>query len=71
MEFNANWVFDPSSIVRCAEAAGLTLQKLIVITPSTGPQESVINDVALAELALKPYQLGLFIFKKLQSTNAQ
>ena len=64
VEFNANWVFDPRSIVRCAEAAGMTLQKLIVITPANGPQESPIDSAALAELALQRYQLGLFIFKK-------
>lgn len=64
VEFNANWVFDPRSIVRCAEAAGMTLQKLIVITPTVGPQEAAIDVVALANLALPRYQLGLFIFTK-------
>jgi hypothetical protein len=64
VEFNANWVFDPRSIILCAETAGMTLQKLIVITLANGPQESAIDDAALAELALKRYQLGLFIFTK-------
>lgn len=64
VEFNANWVFDPRSIVRCAEAAGMTLQKLIVITSANGPQEAAINAAALADLALSRYQLGLFIFTK-------
>lgn len=64
VEFNANWVFDPRSIVRCAEAAGMTLQKLIVITPANGPQESAFDAVAFEELALLRYQLGLFIFTK-------
>jgi len=64
VEFNANRVFDPRSIVCCAEAAGMTLQKLIVITPANGPQESAVDSVALAELALQRYQLGLFIFSK-------
>lgn len=64
VEFNANWVFDPRSIIRCAEGVGLVLQKLIVINPENGPQEFSIDAVALADLALKRYQLGLFIFKK-------
>ena len=64
VEFNANWVFDPASIIHCAEAGGMTLQKLIVITPTNGPQESAIDFSSLAKLALQRYQLGLFIFRK-------
>lgn len=64
VEFNANWVFDPRSIVRSAEASGMTLKNLTVITPANGPQEAVINDAVLTNLALQRYQLGLFIFTK-------
>jgi len=64
VEFNANWVFDPRSIVCCAEAAGMMLQKLILITAANGPQEVAIDTFRLAELALPRYQLGLFIFTK-------
>jgi hypothetical protein len=64
VEFNANWVFDPHSIVRCAEAARMTLQKLILITPDQGAQNSAIDAATLAALALPHYQLGLFIFIK-------
>lgn len=64
VEFNANWVFDPRSIVHFAVAAGMTLQKIIVITPERGPQEVAIDAVALAALALPHYQLGLFFFRK-------
>lgn len=64
VEFNANWVFDPRSIVRCGESVGMSLQKLIVITPANGPQESAFDIVALSDLALQRYQLGLFIFTK-------
>ena len=64
VEFNANWVFDPRTIIRCVEAAGMTLQKLTVITPEHGPQESAFDDFILTNLALQPYQLGLFIFTK-------
>ena len=64
VEFNANWVFDPRTIVRCVETGGMTLQKLIVITPANVPQESAIDNEALADLTLQRYQLGLFIFTK-------
>ena len=62
VEFNANWVFDPQRILKCAKAAGLILKKLIIISPESGPHESEINDFTLTEIASKSYQLGLFIF---------
>lgn len=64
VEFNANWVFDPRSIVRCAEAADMSLKRLIVITAAGGLQEAAIDTKALADLALPRYQLGLFTFTK-------
>ena len=64
VEFNANWVFDPRSIVKIAEVSGMMLLKLIVITDTNGPQEVAIDSLALSNLALQRYQLGLFIFKK-------
>lgn len=67
VEFNANWVFDPRSIVRCAVAGGMTLQKLTVITAIHEPKESTIDNAALASLAQQRYQLGLFIFTKTKS----
>jgi hypothetical protein len=65
VEFNANWVFDPRSIVKSAEESRMLLQKLIIITSINKPQEVAIDSVSLANLALQRYQLGLFIFKKL------
>ncbi|MCR2745219.1 DUF268 domain-containing protein [Limnobacter parvus] len=64
VEFNANWVFDPRSILRCAEAADLFLQKLIIINPENGPQELNVDSTALHEFTLQRYQLGLFVFTK-------
>jgi SAM-dependent methyltransferase len=64
VEFNANWVFDPRSIIRSAEENGMMLKKLTVINPNNGQQESAFDDSTLANLALQPYQLGLFIFTK-------
>lgn len=64
VEFNANWVFDPRSIVHCAEMAGMVLQKLIIITQDNGPQKSSVDEATLAKLAMQRYHLGLFTFLK-------
>ena len=64
VEFNANWVFDPRTIIKCAEGSGLALLKLIVITPSNGACETPVDEVTLANLGAVRYQLGLFIFTK-------
>lgn len=65
VEFNASWVFDPRTIMRCTAASGMMLQKLILINAANGPRESAFDAAALADLALQHYQLGLFIFTKL------
>lgn len=63
VEFNANWVFDPRTIIECASNSGLALRKLTVITPE-GAQERPFDDATLSALAARPYQLGLFTFIK-------
>lgn len=42
VEFNANWVFAPRSIVHWAKSVGLTLQKLIIIAQANEPKEWVL-----------------------------
>jgi len=64
VEFNANRVFDPRSIIRCAAKNGMKLDKLFTVTADNGPQASAIDDAALAGLAAQRYQLGMFIFTK-------
>lgn len=64
VEFNANWVFDPNTIINSAQKSGLALKKLITITPKEGPQEVKITDDLLNDLALSSYSLGVFIFEK-------
>jgi hypothetical protein len=64
VEFNANWVFDPRNIVRCAVDAGMTLQKLIVITSAKGAYDSGMDDASLEALSFTDYHLGLFTFIK-------
>ncbi len=66
VEFNANRVFDPRTIIACATGSGLRFEQLTVI----GAGGSVRNlgldadDNALRELASRPYNLGIFVFKK-------
>lgn len=64
VEFNANWVFDPRTIINCAQASGLVLTRLFVIAPIKGVSEVEINSNTLFELSNVPYQLCLFIFRK-------
>jgi hypothetical protein len=64
VEFNANWVFDPRTLLRCTAAGGLTLQKLMVIDRSGGVREAVADAEGLEELAHADYSLGVFVCKK-------
>jgi hypothetical protein len=67
VEFNANWVFDPRRIIRCAEMSGLVIKKLVVIAPSGVPKESALDEAAIDSLASIDYQLGIFTFYKARS----
>jgi hypothetical protein len=64
VEFNANWVFDPRSILQCAAANGLTLERWTVIGSGTGPTEVTATEENVRALALSDYNLGIFVFKK-------
>lgn len=64
VEFNANWVFDPRTIIRNAEANGLRLQKLIVVSSKSGPRDVLPSEETLKELAQSFYNLGIFVFTK-------
>jgi SAM-dependent methyltransferase len=64
VEFNAHRLFDPRTIIRCAESSGLKLEKLTVIG-ATGMVNQVQPDSnALEELAKSSYNLGIFVFIK-------
>lgn len=65
VEFNANWVFDPRTIIMCANQNSLQLEELwsVDVENSTVQQHS-LSDVDINQLALEYYRLGLFIFKK-------
>jgi len=66
VEFNANWVFDPRTILRCADTLGLRLERLAIFNPRSG-----LRDINMAEckeeiaaLVGEPYNLGIFVFVK-------
>jgi len=62
--FNANWVFDPRTIMRSAMANGLELQKLTIVSSVTEPYEVAWDEKILNELVSSYYNLGIFVFKK-------
>ena len=62
--FNANRVFDPHTIIRCAEVNGLQLQKFTVIGAGGSVRTVNPTDDALQEFAQSFYNLGLFVFVK-------
>jgi hypothetical protein len=67
VEFNANWVFDPRTIIAAAQEWGLTLRGLTVVSPEKGPQETATDQSTLRVLAEQPYHLGIFTFTKAKS----
>lgn len=64
VEFNAHRVFDPRTIIRCANANGLQLRELTVVGSGGVVNHVESNDQTLRELALSRYNLGVFVFKK-------
>lgn len=64
VEFNANRVFDPRSIVRQGEVNGLVLRRLTVIGQGGTAKEVSITQKVLQELAETDYGLGVFVFTK-------
>jgi hypothetical protein len=64
VEFNANRVFDPRTIIRCARANGLQLQELTVITANGEVSHADLSEESLQRLALAHYNLRLFTFRK-------
>jgi len=65
VEFNANWVFDPNTIVRVANAAGLHLDELTVLDQQGGNQTVLSPSLdKLNALAKEHYHLGIFHFLK-------
>lgn len=65
VEFNANWVFDPNTIVTTANAVGLRLDELTVLDQQ-GDHQTIVRPTAekLDLLAKEHYRLGIFHFLK-------
>lgn len=66
VEFNANRVFDPRTLIKLAEEQGLSLKKLAVIGTVGGAQEVGISEEMISGLAADNYNLGMFVFFKTQ-----
>lgn len=64
VEFNANWVFDPRTIIRCAKANGLKLRTLMAVSSASGPRDISLTEESLDALAASRYILGIFVFTK-------
>lgn len=64
MEFNANRVFDPRSLIRLAEDNGLVLSRLIVIRDGGDVQHANKGGDVMRALAHDDYNLGIFTFIK-------
>lgn len=64
VEFNANWVFNPNSIINATKSFGLILKRLTVYNSKKGELDSNLDTNTLRELADQPYNLGIFTFKK-------
>ena len=64
VEFNANRVFNPQTIINVAELNALKLDSLAII--SNGSVHDIdVNEESLRELSEEIYSLGIFTFKKL------
>jgi hypothetical protein len=64
VEFNAIRVFDPRSIIQCAEINELLLQDLTVIGRDGDLINVPLTEETLMKLAQARYNLGIFIFTK-------
>jgi len=64
VEFNANRVFDPRTIIRTAERQGLRVSELTVIGSEGLVERHSLSDESLLQLAKADYNLGVFVFDK-------
>jgi hypothetical protein len=63
VEFNANWIFDPNTIISVASSNRLTLIAFYVISGGQIEKQEA-SEENLKALASVAYNLGLFIFSK-------
>ncbi|MDX9988225.1 DUF268 domain-containing protein [Thiothrix unzii] len=67
VEFNANYVFSPKTIIETAKKNELELIKLITITNGNVINEYTYSDIDIDYFLSKRYLLGIFIFQKQKS----
>lgn len=65
VEFNANWVFDPKTIINIAESKNLKLIKMTIFNPKQKFQNIEPNEENLNRLANEAYSLAIFVFLKI------
>lgn len=66
VEFNANWIFDPRNIIQLVEGQGMQLKKLLAF--GAGELREIPLDAAeLGKLAAENYNLGIFVFHKINT----
>lgn len=64
VEFNANRVFNPNTIVAAAKASGLTLRTFSLFTSDNGLVEADASHETLSAIGQNRYGLGIFTFVK-------
>jgi SAM-dependent methyltransferase len=64
VEFNANRVFNPNTIVAAAKSCGLTLRKFSLFTSDKGLVETDATHETLSAIGRNRYGLGIFTFVK-------
>jgi hypothetical protein len=64
VQFNANRIFDPRTILVQANKMGLTVQSLVTIRGGRMSDLGGVSLAELAEIALWDYGLGIFVFCK-------
>ena len=64
VEFNANRIFDPRTVVRSAAQHALILTSLTVIHPGMRIETVALDEAQFAKLAGQRYALGIFEFRK-------
>jgi hypothetical protein len=64
VEYNANWVFDPNTILELAKNTNLSIQELKAISSSCEINDIELNQKSINNLSNHPYHLGVFTFIK-------
>jgi len=69
VEFNANWIFDPKTILNLAEENGLMLKAATIFSYKRGLVELELKSDVFIEIQDEETCLGIFIFSKFESTS--